>query len=500
MNTPYLFSLFASLMLVVSSCHQTQWNSVNSSNSEASAPESIQTLFARYPDQVMRLTAKSPGNTYQYDIGEYDSVYSRENGEWRFTKIEMVLHERMPAGKILVDFAALDEHGNRVEMKHVDLLRLIPRIDSKGDLQHGELLLEEFNRFGVEFRKEHQEFKVIPAKGSPLASDRLYRARIVNNCLAASKWELELISADFGDFEQRLGDSKNLNQNRILAHSWFYLDPQLYDALLRLKNPELAIDPTLPYDSLSAKAERTKVDWSTLRPSLRHTINTVTLEVGHQSGRLIEPVDVEQFYKRDFGLHLNRKEGATYASILKEPIQLTRFVNEGFYYDTIVAHFDVNWMQYMDSVRVDEIDLKGIESYVQITLTGKWCPYEITIGNIDLALIQEQKLMGLLFGMNTYPKTRRYNPFQSTIVFDPEMIPEAQKPYLLMTDTKTGNWVNNQYKGIEKAYLSYESLEHDVLLIYLLSYERITPVWMARIELPTTTREAVRVRRQLYNY
>jgi hypothetical protein len=106
----------------------------------------------------------------------------------------------------------------------------------------------------------------------------------------------------------------------------------------------------------------------------------------------------------------------------------------------------------------------------------------------------------MLFGVNTFPKSRRYNPVQSTIQYDAALLPDDIKPFVLLTDKKTGKWVNNQYKGIEKIYLTYETLEMDVLSVYVLCYERITPVWMGTIKLPKEIRETVRIRKKLYNY
>ncbi len=72
--------------------------------------------------------------------------------------------------------------------------------------------------------------------------------------------------------------------------------------------------------------------------------------------------------------------------------------------------------------------------------------------------------------------------------------------FVAMTDKKTGKWVNNQYKGVEKIYLTYDNLENDILDIYVLSYERITPIWMAQVKLPRSIRETIRIKRQLYSY
>lgn len=498
--------LLLSIMLLVGmySCHQAQWNAIDTSRkSETNAPEAIAAIFNQHPNRTISFVAESPGYDYNYDIGEKDASYSSDDGSFRFTKVEIHLLDKMPQGKVLTNLRFSDKHNNAIILRDIDLLRLIPAINSKGEMQYAELLLEEYNRFGFSFRKEFKEYEVAledESEQAKAAADRIYRVKVTNNCLAAGKWELEVTSEDYTDFADRREGPYNINQNRIFSHSWFFIGNELHDALLYEKNPGLTIDPQLPYDSMSNKAERVVVNFDELRRPIRRTINTSMVEIGHQSNRKVEPLDIEQYFKEHFGLLLSNTGDLTYKTILDKPIETTRFVNQGFYYDTIIATFDLNWMQYMDSVHIEEIDQKGSMSYMQITLTGKWCPYNVTIGNIDLSLIEEQKLQGHLFGVNTYPKGRRYNPRQATIQYDADMLPEDIQPFVLLTDSKTGKWVNNQYKGIEKIYFTYDSMEHDVLNIYVLSYERITPVWMCKVKLPTTTREAVRIRRQLYNY
>ncbi|MGB0425205.1 MAG: hypothetical protein ACPGED_12820, partial [Flavobacteriales bacterium] len=210
-------------------------------------------------------------------------------------------------------------------------------------------------------------------------------------------------------------------------------------------------------------------------------------------------LDVEQFYKKQFGLLLAPPK-FTYASILDQPVQTMQFQDRGYYTAETPKEFDFSWMKHLDQVEMDVIDVKGSDSYVQLKLTGEWTPYDITIGNVDLALINEQKLYGMLFGMNTMPKSRRYNPVQNTIQYDASLFPDELKPFVLLTDKKTGKWVNNQYKGVEKIYLTYDDIEMDVLNVYVLCYERITPVWMASVKLPKEIRETVRIRKKLYNY
>ncbi len=490
----------ALLWLLLSQCHATRWNQLG--NEElAPAPQEIQALFAAHPNNTLTYTAQSPGYGYAYDIGEKDTHYGIDSSAMRFTTVQMQLHDAMPEGKVVVDFTFVDGHGSTVEVKAVDLLRLIPKLDAPGDMVYPELLLEEYNRFGVSFRREHNEFSFKPANDLPKQlNDRTYRCQIVNNCLAATKWEFALTSEDYGDYSQRRKHTTNLNQNKILSHSWFYVDKALYSALMQMKNPDKTIHMDFNYDSLSNMSEQVHIDFSQLRNPIKKQAATALLEVGHQSGRKLEPVDIEEHYKWQFGIFLDRDTSLTYKTVLEQPIRTSQFKDEGYYKNDTPREFDWSWMQYMDSVQMDIIDVPGTDAYVQLSLTGKWSPYNITIGNVDLAQINEQKLWGLLFGINTYPKSRRYNPIQSTIFYDAELLPDNIKPYVLLTDKKTGKWVNNQYKGIEKVYLTYETLEQDELSIYLLSYERITPMWMARVKLSRELREKIRIRRQLYNY
>ncbi|MDN5205223.1 hypothetical protein QQ008_27820 [Fulvivirgaceae bacterium BMA10] len=494
-------ALFGWLAMLFVQCHSLQWNQQDKHVQSERASESVLEAFAKYPNGIMKLKASTPGYDYAYDVAEKDVYYGKDSTKFHFKQVEIRLHETMPAGQVIVDFTFLDDQGNKVNVNGVDLIRLTPKLDSQDELIYAELLLEEFNRFGVSFRKEHEEFNVQLATSEvPEVQENAYRCSIVNNCLAGTKWEFALNTTDYSDFKDRIRGINNLNQNRLLAHSWFYLDRDLYNALMHMKNPQLkagALD--LDYDSLSVIGENTVVDFEKLRKPVRYRVETAMLEVGHQSNRVVKPLDIEEHFKAEFGLLLNNKR-YTYKTILEEPISLTQFRDRGFYFETTPKVCDFNWMKYVDNIEVDVLDIEGSNSYVQLTLNGQWSPYKVTIGNVDLALIDEQKLFGLLFGVNAYPKSRRYNPSQNTIVYDAELLPDEIKPFVLLTDNKSGKWINNQYKGIEKIYLTYESLERDVLNVYVLSYERITPVWMGRVKLPKKLRQLVRVRRNLYNY
>ncbi|MFT5818895.1 MAG: hypothetical protein ACI8ZM_000116 [Crocinitomix sp.] len=489
-------------LLSVYGCHSVKWNSLNANGELLAAPTQIEAIFKTYPNEIMVLEANSPGFGYKYDIGEKDAFYG-DTTSFRFEKVTISLHDKMPAGKVITDIIFIDNHENKIVIAGVDLMRLIPKFDAQDDLIYAEIIEEEFNRFGYTFRKEHNEFAIQISDGKQeqlrQIENRAYRCQIVNNCLAPTKWEFTLTTEDYSDFDSRLKATDNLNQNRILSHSWFYFDLGLYSELIHLKNPELKADFNMNYDSLSNRAEEVVVDFSQLRKPIKYRSKAQVLEIGYKTGRLIEPLDNEQFYKKESKLFLEGTD-QTYTSILETPIKTTQFKDAGFYSELTPKEFDLNWMKYLDSVYVDVIDVKGTESYVEFKITGQWTPYEITIGNIDLAQLSEQKLLGLLFGLNTYPKNRRYNPVQSTINFDADLLPNEIKPYVWLSSKEDGKWINNQYKGIEKVYLTYESLERDVLVLYVLSYERITPVWMTRIKLPNDMREKVRIRKGLYNY
>ena len=463
------------------------------------APQTVQQVFADHPGRVIKIEAVCPGYDYDLDIAEKDRSYGMENGVFLFKDIEIRLHNTMPHGTVLVDFVFRDEQNTRVDIPNVDLLRFTPQMDAAGDLKYPEIILEELNRFGLSFRREHNEF-TIEGDQEKNSLDMAYRAWIVNNCLLPGQWEFTVVTEDYSDFELRRKGANNLNQNRLIAHSWFQVPLPLYQALLDVKNPGNSWDVYQNFDSISNIAEQVVVDYRYLRKPIRETVPIEILEIGHQSQREVKPLDREQYFKREFGLYMNRPEGETYASILEHDVYCAKFKEEGFYRRDDPRIFDWSWMKHLDSVVVSMVDVDESLCYAEIKLTGKYSWFEITLGNIDLSLVNEQKLLGTLFGMNTYPKSRRYHQQQNTIVYDASLRPREIRPYLLMTEKNSGKWVNNQYKGLEKMYLTYSDREQDELEIYVLSYERITPVWMAKVKLPIHIREAVRARKNLFNY
>ena len=466
-------------------------------------PVAITTIFSDQPNRVLVMDAIDAGSTYRFDPSEKDRQFANEDNALRFRCVEMSLCDRMPPGTVLVDITFVDGQGTRVTAMSVNLMRLIPMLDLSGDMQYPEMLLEEYERFGVSFRREHDEFSIWLAEvadhSTVDATRRAYRLGIWNNCLAPTKWEMVLTSEDYSDFNHRLKGDLYINQQRTLAHNWFYLNADLYNALVRIKNPHLAIDPLLDYEELSRRAEQVIPELDQLR-TIKHRVPTKTIEIGHQSCREIVALDAEQHYKWQYGLAINHKEFTTYDDVLNQPVVLASFADRGFYQPEHSKEFDFGWLRQLDQVFVDTLDVPGSDCYVQITLKGANAPYTVIVGNIDMALLDEQKLFGMPFGFNPYPKTRRHNPAQDTIHYETDRMPSNIKPYIMLLDRRTGQWVNNQKKGLEKVYMGWESINRQVLVIYLISYERILPVWVARVKIDDRTVDRVRIRRQLYDY
>ncbi len=490
-------------LLLLAGCYSYQWTAREGAETPAPAP--VARIFAAAPGGVLAMDLEDPGKTYAYDPGEKDVKWAADEQALRFRRVEMRLHDRMPPGQVLVDLAFVDGAGTRVEAETVDLMRLIPRIDLPGEMQYPELLLEEYERFGVTFRREHDEFRMsLPDAADAETRDaagRVYRLGVFNNCLDPTKWEMTLTAEDYGDFDKRLQSDLYLNQNRTLSHSWFYLDKDLYEALIHLKNPNLEIDPAiaLDYMALADTVESAVIDYDRIR-TLKGPVDTWVLEVGHQSRRPLKPLISEQYYKWSLGLFVNRDRYQTYADLSGEPVRVAQFADRGFYQPDHPKVFNYWWVDKMDQVTFYRIDQPDSDCYVEIVLDGKDLPFKLTLGNLDLALLDEQQFVTLGFGYNSYPKARRHNPVQPTIKYDPELMPDRIKPYMFLTDRETGHFVNNINYGVEMAYIGWESIDKNVLEIYLLSYERITPIWMARVQVSDTMADMIRVRRSLYDY
>ena len=147
--------MWAGLLLFITSCHSTNWNYRQGGAGIGTAPQKVRDFFATYPGHVLRMEALAPGYDYDLDIGEKDRAYGDPEGRLIFKTVEVRLHDRMPNGTVVTDFTFRDEDATVVEIRDVDLLRFIPRMDAQGDLRYAESILEELNRFGLSFRREH---------------------------------------------------------------------------------------------------------------------------------------------------------------------------------------------------------------------------------------------------------------------------------------------------------------------------------------------------------
>ncbi|MEM7039771.1 MAG: hypothetical protein AAF570_22550, partial [Bacteroidota bacterium] len=421
------------------------------------APQTIRDIFAKYPKGVMRFPVKSPGKAYRYDVADKDPVFGNKDGVFAFDSVEIRLKNRMAPGQVLVHVVLTDSFGSILEFVEVDLMKIVPQIDAPDDMRLPEILMEEFNRYGVSFRRVKREFQLVSAvaldRRYGAASFRAMHASLTNNCLDPGKWEVEVwaVKNDLLHHDRMIW-GKETAPRVILAHSWLQVDPDLYGELLRLKNPFNAYNPESDFKLISEVAQKIVVDFEVLRRPVRKFAQVEVVEVGHRSARKIEALDIEQFYKAKIGLQLNRRRDQTYSSILDGEVEMARFADEGFYRTTDPKVFEFDWLRKIDDVELKILDVKDSDTHVELKLTGDLADYEVTIGNVDLAWLTRQERLGLLFGLNTYPKSRLHNAEDLEGRYDPENIDNDRKPYVLLTDMVDGTWVNNMDKGVEKVY------------------------------------------------
>lgn len=495
-------TIVALVVASLSSCvvYQNKWVKSHEYKSKSDFTPELKSALSE--GSRVSIAVKSPGFAYDYDIGEKDTYYDHASGNFMIDSIHFDFKSLLSSKKLLADVTAVDKIGNRFVVRDFDVLKLVHHYDTQGDLLYAETIEEEFNRFGMSFRREHGEFEVHASTSDEFAKvlDRVIRFSITNNCLEPTRWEVAVVTEDFSDFKSRARGKVNFNQKRTLSHGWFYMDADMYSAMLKIKNPDKPHDyAAIHYDTASAIGENTHVDFSKFRFPIARTYRPWMLEVGHKSKRILEPVDMEEHYKWEFGIFLNKNQFSNYSNILDQPVKLARFGGQGFYNDATPNIYDYSYLKHVDKVELKQLSSTETNSYFEIAITGEHAPYEITLGNVDLALLSDLKMRGFLFGFNTYPKGRRYNHSQNTTSFDPETFPDKRmRPYLVMTDRNTGKYMNNQKKGMEKLYIGYEDANKTRLIIYLLSYERITPIWMARVRVPAPVHKSISAKKNLY--
>ena len=337
------------LLVMLTGCYSLRWTE---NRDTVAPPVDLTEHFTRNDagEMILSLDLVDPGKEYKYDNAEMDVMRAADEHLFRFHRAEIRLPERIPVDRVPVDLRFFDDEGTVVEIHDMDLLRLIPKIDTRGELQYVELFNEEYNRYGISFRKEHHEFKILAATPeAQVASDRVYRVGVTNNCLDSTKWEVALQTEDYSDFKSRLAGPTTLNQNRLLAHSWFYIDRDLYDSLIRYKNPnlEVPLDLLADYDALSKRGEEVKIDFDQLR-TVKSREDVHLLELGHATERPLEALDSEQHYKWGNGLFMNRDLFPSYREILNGTVQLAAFENRGFYNPEAPKEFNYEWMRTLD--------------------------------------------------------------------------------------------------------------------------------------------------------
>ncbi len=451
----------------------------------------VEKFFAALPQGRLELSLETPGRSYAKDPAEKDVVGNLDTSGLKFNRLSISLSPVPQKGKALVEMAYQDPDGNQLIVHGVDLLDLVPVVGQRGGLQNVEYLLKEFERFGILFYRKERAVSWTPGpRVTPFtanAMERMYQVGIFNNCLDAGKWEMVVSSRYYEKFDTTHAKVKQAQRFRVLAHSWFAMDPGLYRVLLKAKNPALDIDPYTPYDSLSKRAEAVVIPFDRLG-RVKRGLDTRVLELGYRSKRELFELDEEEMYKDWYDLVLNRDRFHTYADVLETPVLLAKFADQGFYRPDKPQTFDFGWMKDLDQIEMGLVEAAGPDRFAQILIWGAKCPYQIVLGNFDLGRLNPNKPVALQFGINPFPKQRlrRQTPFGTGYNLGPKG--KEIQPYLLITDRKSGKWVNNQKLGLEQAFIGWQSIGKTALMIHLVTYERMIPVWMARVGIEESER------------
>ncbi len=455
-------------------------------NPESSA---IEGFFHRHKG-VLLLSAESPQSRYAHDPAEKD--VAGFDTTFAFNQVRLTLSVRQEKTKVLVDMVFENGKGTELKLEEVDLLDLTPSLSGPPELQPADYLLKEFERFGVLYQKKDRRFslKAIPSSSPAVEQvvDRAYQVGLYNNCLEAGKWEIILNSRYYQDFDKTHASTKQYNRYRILAHTWFQMDDGLYRLLLQRKNPAMTINPFTGYTSLSQQGEKIAVPFQNMR-NIKRRVRSRVLELGFQSKRELFELDEEEHYKYLYGLVLNRDQFHTYDDVLRQPIAMAKFTDGGYYRPEDAVSFDYAWMRGLNHIDIHIVEAPGPERFVEIRVGGVDSPYDVVLGNFDLGRLNPNKLVSLAFGFDALPKARltRQTPYNTSYILGPEG--QGIRPYLLVADKKTGQWVNNQNLGLEQIFIGWQSIAKDALVLYLVSYERMIPVWMGRLGIEDPARE-----------
>ena len=494
--------IIAIAVITLQSCgvYQNSWVKPHELNESRAYPEALKNQL--HSSKVLSLPLVSPGRDYKYDVGEKDPFYDHESGNFVLDSIFIKFKNFTSSGKLLADIDITDKKGNKFSTQNFDLLRLVHKYDTNNETLFAENIEEEYNRYGYTLRRWFDEFNVSNNGDSQVGAilDRVVKLSITNNCLDATKWEIWIGTEDFSDWDSRKKGSININHQKTLSHSWFHMDRNVYTELVKMKNPAEPHDyPSLDYEKATVEAQKVKIDFDALKHRVKKSYTPKMVEVGHKSNRVLEPVDKEEHYKWEYGLFINKQDFTNYSNILERPVKLGRFQDMGFYDTDNPNIYDYSFLKGLDKVEMNKLETGTFETYYEIRLTGDHATHEVVLGNVDISQLNHLKMRGYLFGFNTYPKGRRYNPGQNTSNYDADSYPDKKiHPYLIMIDKASGKYLNNQKKGVEKLYIGYDQSDNETLQIYLLSYERITPVWMSKFKVPMEVFQSVKNRKNLF--
>lgn len=486
------FGWWVLLPLFMLSCSSLKKNNQLKPAFSKNGNSQIQLFFNALPNHELDLKIETPRQSYPKDPAEKDIIYSHDSETMKFTKLAISLFPHQEKNKVLVDFSFTDYDGNIFKIHSVDLLDLVPNVSQKGEMRYGEYLLQEYERFGILYYKKENAFTWDEAeKNKPQITDainRSYQAGIFNNCLDAGKWELVLSSKYFNHFDSTHAFFNQAQRYRVLVHSWFTMDSNLYRVLLKIKNPNFDIDPYISYDTLTKWAENQIVPFPKLT-KIKRTIETKVIEIGYQSRRELFELDDEEMYKDWYSLVLNRDKFHTYKDVLETPVRMAKFTDKGFYRTSDPIVFDYGWMKSLNQVELKVVDASGPERFIQLTLSGELSQYNIVLGNFDLGRLNPNKTATIQFGINPFPKLRLQRKTNYSTGYNLGPDGKEIRPFLVLIDKKTGKWVNNQKLGLEQMFIEWQSIDKQALLIHLVTYERMLPVWMALVGVDEIERE-----------
>jgi hypothetical protein len=435
------------------------------------AADSISQAFATHFPRPVELSFKS--FDYDRDPNLKDVRFGKD---WQIERATLTFHHALNAQNVFFSLTVHGRDGKRIEVDTFNIMNLVPKLDMAGrpGLVEAEMLLEEFERFGVAWKSHLGEFRILGDD-----SGAINRVVFQNNCLDPGKWELQLMSKYYRNAAENMTRKSSPERYRKIAHGWTLLPMDFYQTLIRIKNPKLDKPVQGGYVDLSRSGGKTVLPPEFL-PNPAMEIRTGMVELGLESERDLEMLNEEQFQKRFIRLVDNREDYHTYADIVREPVRFAAFEHEGLY-TSEKKKFDFRWMKAMNRLRLFRTSEQEPVRWVDLEIGGEASPYRVVLKNLDLGNVVEGGIYHISFGFDPPPTlTHQYNsrnPNGYKLGGEGKVEPVS----LLCSNQKTGAWQNNQDLGLEKLMMQWESPEKEILWVFLVSFERMIPVWMGRV-------------------